>query len=232
MNLSVIIPSKTASNLVPCVEAVRKHEPHARIVVVDDGLDIDALSQSGDGDCWSCDNDPLRIVPGVKPFIFARNANLGIRAAAMWHDSDAVVLLNDDATLETPRGFTAMQHLAEWYPEYGVIGAVTNITGQPLQQPRNIGLREVPHIAFVCVLIPKRTIDKIGLLDERYSLDYGCEDLDYCEACTRAGLKIGVFDGCFVDHSKLRSTFRGNPQASLRFDKNKALFDAKWSVTA
>jgi hypothetical protein len=36
MNLSVSIPSRTASKLVPCVEAVRRHEPEARIVIVDD----------------------------------------------------------------------------------------------------------------------------------------------------------------------------------------------------
>jgi hypothetical protein len=104
-----------------------------------------------------------------------------------------------------------MQRAADLHPEYGVIGAVTNVTGQPLQQPHGIGLREVPHIAFVCVLIPRRTIDQVGLLDERYCLDYGVEDLDYCEACRRAGLKVGVFDHCYVDHGRLKSSFRGDP---------------------
>ena len=39
---------------------------------------------------------PAVALEGVKPFIFARNCNLGIRAAG----SDDVVLLNDDALLE------------------------------------------------------------------------------------------------------------------------------------
>ncbi len=36
--LAVVIPSKTPTNLVPCIEAVRKYEPKARLIVVDDGL--------------------------------------------------------------------------------------------------------------------------------------------------------------------------------------------------
>jgi hypothetical protein len=144
-----------------------------------------------------------------------------------------VILLNDDALLQTPGGFRALQSLADDFPEFGVIGAVTNVTGQPLQMPQGgNGLREVPHIAFVCVYIPRRTIDRVGLLDERYSLDYGCEDLDYCEACRRAGLKVGVFEGCFVDHASLESSFRGHPWASRSFARNKELFDQKWATAA
>ena len=216
MNLSVIIPSRTASNLISCIEAVRKHEPGVKIIVVDDTPDH-SLRLNPEG-------MPASIIAGAKPFIYARNCNLGIRAAG----SDDVILLNDDALLESPGGFTAMQHAARLYPDYGVIGAVTNVTGQPLQRPQGIGLRELPHIAFVCVLIPRLTIDRVGLLDERYCLDYGVEDLDYCEATRRAGLKVGVFDHCYVDHGSLTSSFRGDPHAPRSFARNKALFDEKW----
>ena len=220
MNLSVIIPSRTASNLIPCIEAVRRHETGVKIIVVDDTPD-QSLRLNAE---WA----PASIIPGVNPFIYARNCNLGILAAG----SDDVVLQNDDALLESPGGFTAMQQAASVHPEYGVIGAVTNVTGQTLQRPQGIGLREVPHIAFVCVLIPRRTIDRVGLLDERYCLDYGVEDLDYCEATRRAGLKVGVFDHCYVDHASLTSSFRGDPHAARSFARNKALFDAKWGPTA
>ena len=220
MNLSVIIPSRTAANLIPCVEAVRRHEPEARIVIVDDTPDL-SLAPRPD---WM----PAVTVEGVRPFIYARNCNFGIRTAG----SDDVILLNDDALLESAGGFTAIQRAAELHPEYGVIGAVTNVTGQPLQRPLGIGLREVPHIAFVCVLIPRRTIDRVGLLDERYCVDYGVEDLDYCEATRRAGLKVGVFDHCYVDHGSLTSSFRGDPSAPRSFARNKALFDAKWGIAA
>jgi len=224
--------------LIPCLRAVIQHEPTADVVIVDDGIDFDYCAPQIE-EINALKPKGLWTFPGKKPFIYARNVNIGIVAASGdegddfidQSKGDDVVLLNDDALLKSPGGFTALQYAAEEHPEFGVIGAVTNVTGQPLQFPKGIGLREVPHIAFVCVLIPRRTIDKIGLLDERYCLDYGVEDRDYCESVTRAGLKVGVHDGCFVDHGILTSSFRGGPHNQLSFQKNAGLFQQKWGVT-
>lgn len=218
-DLTVVIPSRSRSNLRPCVDAVREHEPECEIVVVwDESRGYDALEPSQD----------YRIVSVSSPFIYARNCNIGIGRAR----GNDVVLLNDDAILTTRRGLTGMQELAKWNEEIGILGATTNITGQPLQRPAGVGMRIVPHFAFVCVLIPGRTMDKVGLLDERYCLDYGCEDRDYCETVSRAGLKCAVDDGCFVDHSKLTSTFRGDPRASRSYQQNWNLFMQKWGAIA
>ncbi len=267
---TVIIPSRNAANLVACLGALRKHEPDCPVIVVDDGLewpsDVD----------WPIDG--VTLFEGVKPFVFARNCNIGIRAAG---DSD-VVLCNDDALLESPGGFQLLQRAALSRPDIGIIGATTNVTGQPLQyrfgkvrcrdcedrapfvecdEPgiwhgTSLGphrcyfwdsLRIVPHIAFVCVYLPRRTIRDLGAratytahslgvydgrftdgLDERYCLDYGCDDADYCEQVTRAGLKVAVHDGCYVDHGSLTSTYRGDPRAAKSFAQNYKLLMEKW----
>lgn len=225
MAFSIVIPSKSASNLVPCILAIREAGETARIVVVDDGVDFN------DWECSGLVNDDLNRlgverIDGVKPFVFARNINIGICAAG----DDDVILLNDDALLKDHMGFTRLSDASHANAEYGCIGAVTNFTGQPLQQPQWHGLRQVPHIAFVCVFIPRRTIDQIGFLDERYCLDYGVEDRDYCEAITRTGLKVGVLDTCFVDHASLTSSFRGHPESPKSFAKNYQLFKQKWGI--
>lgn len=212
--LACIIPSRNASNLVRCIAAVREHEPNVRIIVVDDGVDWAQayIIESGDLLADSA-------VRGVKPFVFARNVNIGIRAAG---DSDCIIL-NDDALLESPGGFSLLQRAAEENPEVGLVGAVTNVTGQIRQyrmQGPQAGLRIVPHIAFICVMLPRRTLDRFGLLDEDYCVDYGVEDRAYCETVARGGLKIAVHDGCFVDHASLTSTFRGDPKASRSFAEN------------
>lgn len=217
--ISVVIPSKTASNFVPCMTNVRKYQPDARVILVDDGVSPELVS------LWQFGGGPDLIVAGIKPFIFSRAMNMGIQVAG----DDDVVLCNDDALLKTKDGFAIMQHAAT-RDDIGIVGAVTNVTGQPLQQPKNIGLREVPHIAFVCVLIPRKTINRVGLLDERYCIDYGVEDLDYCYATRKAGLKVTVHDGCFVDHASLKSTFRGEPHTPKSYDKNLALFHKKWGI--
>lgn len=217
MSLSVVIPSKNAANLVPCVNAVRKCEPDISIRVVDDGLDTFSFLPRLD---WQ---PPVLFTLGAKPFIFARNCNLGIAAAG----KDDVILLNDDALLTTPGGFTAMQREAQEHPEFGLIASACNTVGNQNQWPRpGIGLREDPRmVCFVCVLIPRRTSDLVGLLDERFTA-YGYEDDDYCLRVRRAGLKIGIYDGCFVDHASLKSTFRGATPQPL--EPGRQIFIEKW----
>ena len=238
MNFTVIIPSRSASNLIPCVEAVRKHEPAVPIMVVDDGVDWDAAAFSSPlgfnlrtiAKQESSDEINaalgLKVIPGVSPFIFSRNCNLGIAACT----SD-VVLLNDDALLETPFGFHELEEASQARPEFGVISAVTNVTGNLAQQPKDIGLREEPRtLCFVCVYIPRATLDRVGPLDERFTA-YGWEDNDYCRRVREAGLKLGILDDCYVNHGALHSTFRGGPRAAGDIGAGREIYLAKWGDT-
>ncbi len=214
--LSVIIPSRTYSNVSQCVRDVYSMDGGHRIFVIDDGLSTR----------WLCREPQPEFIDGIKPFIFARAMNQGIVAAG----ADDLVLLNDDALLETPGGFTAMQRAAEEHPEYGVIAATCNNVGNRNQWPQGRGLRDDPRmVCFVCVLIPRRTIELVGLLDERFG-GYGMDDDDYCLRVRNAGLKIGIFDGCYVDHGSLKSTFRGDAGAGGDYRPNLELFKRKWGV--
>jgi hypothetical protein len=220
---SVIIPSRNVLNLVPCVEALYKLNGERRGIVIDDGPELDPWPEMLNGTV---------LVPGVKPFIFARNVNLGIDAAG----TDDVLLLNDDALLRTQRGFDAVASAAVGHPEFGVISATTNLGGVPEQQPQGTGLREVQRtVAFICVYIPRRVIDLIGALDERFGgrdargkVIYGWEDNDYCRRVREAGLKLGVHDGCYVDHGALHSTFRGSPRTGGDIEPGRQVYVAKW----
>jgi GT2 family glycosyltransferase len=167
-------------------------------------------------------------INGVKPFCFARNANIGIQAVA----PDDVILLNDDALLRSPGGFSGLELVSKANPEYGVIASTVDGVGNPNQQPRNRLihplLRDEPRmVCFVCVYIPRTTIDnhKIGLLDERYT-GYGLDDDDYCFSVREAGLKLGIWDGCFVNHSTLTSSYRGHG-VPASFQENMKLFIEK-----
>lgn len=219
MKYSVVIPSKNAKNLQACTEAVRRNEPDAPIVVVDDGLMNVVVPML------------VKFKPGVSPFVYARNINIGIRAAIEDEpDVDGVVLLNDDALLETPRGFAIMAEATVWHPDYGIIGATTKVTGNRNQFPKGIGLRDEPRmVTFICVYIPRSTIERVGLLDEEF-IHYGYEDDSYCLRVRRAGLKIGIHDGCYVDHGSLTSTFRGDPHTAADLRRNREIFIRKWGT--
>lgn len=220
-NLSVIIPSRVESNILACVRAVRAHEPTARIFVIDDGI-VPLSAENAE-----FLNAAVTRLPGIKPFCFSRNMNIGIRAAG----DDDVVLLNDDAILETPGGFGLLQKAAAENPEYGLIASTTNNVGNRNQLPGRPGLRMDPRMAcFVAVLIPRSTINAVGLLDERFTA-YGFDDDDYCLRVRMALLKIGILNECFVDHRSLKSTFRELTRtASERFGSGRDIFVEKWGA--
>lgn len=221
--LSVIIPSKTAANLSVCVRAIDNLDPDVRMIVINDGLEHHpAIVRE------------ISYIPGIRPFIFARNCNLGITAAG----KDDIVLMNDDAILKSTLGLSKMQRAAQTQG-WGLLSACTNVAGNPAQLPtegnRVRGLigptpgNSFPTVAFVCVFIPRSTIEKVGYLDERFTA-YGWDDNDYCRRVNMAGLKIGVHDGCFVDHGSLKSTFRGAAYASGDINEGRRIYLAKWKT--
>jgi GT2 family glycosyltransferase len=207
--LTVVIPSRNDINVQACIKTM---DTDLRIIIVDDGLSHpDKL-------------EGVQIIQGEKPFIFSRNVNIGIQAAGR----DDVIILNDDALLQSPDGFSILREAAAFRPEFGIIGSTSNAVGNRGQHPQRIGLREDPRmVCFVAVLIPRSTLDTVGFLDERFTA-YGFEDDDYCLRVRKAGLKIGVHDDCFVDHTSLTSTFRGDPLTSAQLAGGQSIFESKW----
>ena len=224
MNFRIVIPSANAGNLRECVKALYRAEPElapSDILVVDDGALTTCALDAERGRDYTL--DAVTWLQGEKPFIFSRNCNIGIVVAAP-HD---VILLNDDALLTTPGGFTALAQAAE-HQEYGVIAAATSSVGNPNQRPHAKGLRLEPRtVCFVCVYIPRRVIDRVGLLDERY-IHYGMDDDDYCLRVRNAGWSLGILDDCVMDHSTLHSSYRG--KGSGNFKPNMRLFVEKWGA--
>jgi GT2 family glycosyltransferase len=222
VSFKVVIPSSRASNLVPCVRAILAREPGLRqedIIVVDDGARAAAQASL----------PAVHWLTGITPFVFARNANLGITMA-----STDVVLLNDDTSLLTPRGFSLLAAETLRHPEIGICSAgIRGAVGNPNQlATRTPNLRhEARAIAFVCVFIPWRTYAQVGLFDERF-VGYGFEDNDYCARVQAEGLKIGIWDGCVVDHASLPSTFRTRRDLTLLFEQNRQLYRTKWGRDA
>jgi GT2 family glycosyltransferase len=136
--------------------------------------------------------------------------------------------------LTTPGGFTALMELMESRREFGVIAAASTWTGNRNQMPKAGGaLREDPRmVCFVAVAIPRRVLDIVGPMDERFGgfnekgeRIYGHCDDDMCLRIRRAGFKVGIFDGCVVDHSTLKSTFRSVP---CPLEPGRKLFIEKW----
>lgn len=218
--VKIIIPSARATNLTACVTSLCLCEPHldpADIIVVDDGARTGSERRL----------PPVTWVTGEQPFVFARNVNIGIRAAG---DAD-VIVLNDDARLTTSYGFTRWAGWLRGWDDLGLCSAaIEGTVCNPNQRPRRFAAfrGESSHLAFVCVYIPRATINAVGLLDERFT-GYGFEDFDYCRRVAQAGLRLVIWDGCVVDHSDDRSsTYRVRPDIDRLFEQSREQYLDKW----
>lgn len=214
----VVVLSANPENARRCVTAVLANEPSlnpSQIIVVDDGAGKDKSGPMAN----------VRWVKGKKPFNFARNANIGI--AASQRD---VILLNDDALLETEAGFTSLS--ARNDGQHIVSAAVKGVVGNPNQRPGRRGLRyEHLVLCFVCVHIPRDVLNAVGPLDETF-VGYGFEDNDYCDRARDAGYHLAILDDCVVAHGDdSRSSFRSAPDFLTLFEQNKSIYEKKRAAT-
>ncbi len=214
MSYSVIILSAKIDNVARCVAAIRQHQLGPRIIVVTDGIPEAALAAVA-GVEW---------VEGVQPFCYARNANLGIAAAG----ADDVILCNDDAILATLCGFNLLAAASE---HFAIVSAT--IRGRCCNRNQTLTTAEnhveCSMLAFVCVYLPRATIDQVGLLDERF-IGGTWEDNDYCRRVTEAGLLLGVCGGCVMIHDGADTTFAKKPNYHAILAENKKRFEAKWCL--
>jgi GT2 family glycosyltransferase len=144
---------------------------------------------------------------------FAGGINAGIRRAG----GEIIILLNSDTVC--PKGM--ITRLAAYFENdtpLGMIGPVTNAAGNEQAIYTNSpdadskimeglqyanGGRQTPanayRLDFFCVAIARKTIDKIGLLDEGFGQGY-YEDFDYSLRMKKAGLPLLVAEDVFIYH--------------------------------
>jgi len=65
-------------------------------------------------------------------------------------------------------------------------------------------VRDVDWLSGACMLIHRRTIERIGLLDPRYF--FSIEDVDYCRRAHDAGLRVVYYPMARIDHRIGRSS--------------------------
>jgi GT2 family glycosyltransferase len=171
---------------------------------------------------------------------FSAGNNIGINKAT----GDCIVLLNSDA-FPPPGMLKKLTAKLEGDNLIGMIGPVTNAAGneQLIATPEgdmslkiSAGLQfanagsysPIPayRLDFFCVAIPRRVIEKVGLLDESFGRGY-FEDLDYSLRVKAAGYQLLVAEDCFIYH-RGSSSFKKVPQeVKALLKKNKRIVSAK-----
>lgn len=156
-------------------------------------------------------------VKGVEPFVFARNANLGIAAAGRRD----VLLVNDDVQFTRRNTLSDLQRIAYSCPHIGVLSPqFIGCVGNPLQRCGGAGgalVYSSARLCFTCVYLKRSVLDKIGELDERFD-GYGGEDDDYCWRVQDASYRLAVTSEVIVKHG-----FRSLTRATTSFDRTAAV---------
>jgi len=148
---------------------------------------------------------------------FGGGSNLGI-LAAMADGSEAILLLNNDATLHE-EDVTSMLRTLSSDPGVGVVGptlwdadrllsaggrdiarhAVTHL--RPSQPPTSPV--DVDHVSGTAALVHRRVFGAVGLLDEDYF--FGAEMADLCLRARERGFRSVIDPGARAQHDLQRS---------------------------
>ncbi|MDI6773266.1 MAG: glycosyltransferase, partial [bacterium] len=241
---SIIIPTHNNLHLTRlCLDAIFRNTswPNYEIVVVDNASSDGTPAYLRD---LEARRENVRCIFNEENGGFARANNQGIAAA----DGDYLVLLNND-TLVTRGWLTIMIRHLETHRDVGMIGPATNLAGNEakinvdytnIEEMETFSERyarehagetlEMPMLGFFCVVIPRRVIDEVGFLDERFGIGM-FEDDDYSHRIRRAGYRLVCTDGAFVHHFHSATMRRFSEQEYLRmFEANRAKFEQKWNV--
>lgn len=137
-------------------------------------------------------------------------------------------VLNRDGTLQlacrrsipTPRvAFFRLTGLSRLFPKSKVM-AEYNMTYTSPEETHEVGA-----VSGAFLMIRRKAIDEIGLLDERFFM-YG-EELDWCLRAKRAGWKVMYYPEAQIVHYKGESTKYNSRKAAIEFYRAMYLFHKK-----
>ena len=148
--------------------------------------------------------------------------NLGITAC-----SGDVLVMNDDCQFIQPETLYTLQSLFVTHPHVGILSpsvdGVANGVWHTVQ-----AIQETNHyLSFVCVLIRRSMLEKIGLLDEKFTF-YGGEDVDLCRRAQHAGFKLAVTGLVTVAHKHASSSYIREHALELKREAANRYYVEKW----
>lgn len=232
---SIIIPTFNGKDLLKdCIYSIKRHtkEPF-EIIVVDNG--------SSDGTVDICRQEGITFISLASNVGFPAACNKGVKIAT----GDTILLLNNDVIV-TRNWLQNMLNCLNSETNIGIVGPLTNYASgkqqidmpytsleemsSQLNEPDAKKWLQVERIVGMCFLFKRELLDRIGLLDERYSPGH-FEDDDYCYRARNAGYTLRIAGDVFVFHHGSASFAKQDmSQVKHLIDKNRQKFMDKWGV--
>lgn len=224
-----------------CLHSIYRNttHPNYEVVVVDNA--------SADGTpAWlqefAAGHPGLKLILNEENLGFSAGNNQAARAAT----GDYLIFLNND-TIVTPGWVEHLMAYLEADPQIGLVGPVTNSTGNEARIPVNYrSARELDEfsnrraremagvcfdirsLALFCVIARREQFLSMGALDERFRVGM-FEDEDLAARYQLAGLRVVCAEDAFIHHF-WRAAFGKMDQDRYDrlFAENRAKFEEKW----
>ena len=232
----ILVNYNGEADTIECVQSLKRIEyDNYRIVLVDNGSEKPI---SAEGKTFLEKN--CHVICHDRNSGFAGGNNIGIRYA-LKEGAELILLLNNDTTVE-PDFLNVLVEQYEKDKETGALGGRINFYSDKEmiwyggghfdpedgwgrhERYRDICagktgiVREVTFITGCLMLIPARTIEKIGLLDDSLFLYF--EDVDFCCRITKAGMKMLYCEDAVIYHKVYGSTSGNNDIRYYYFLRN------------
>lgn len=241
----LILTWNDKASVLECLESILNIDyDNLRVVVIDNG------SEDGTQEALkSVYGDRIKLIENGKNLRFSRGNNAGIEYA-LREKADYLMLLNNDIVVD-PKMVRALVNVAEGDPSIGILGpkiyyyepkdqlwfaggSVSMFTGLC----KHIGIRETDngqydeikecdYVTGCALLIKRKVVEEIGLLDPVYLAYY--EDSDWCWRARLAGYrsvyvpegklwhKISISTGGQFTWYKIRNRIRSSFIFFLRY---------------
>ncbi|WP_051870806.1 glycosyltransferase [Geobacillus vulcani] len=221
-----------------CIESIRQYtrEGTYEIIVVD--------NRSTDGTVeWLQSQKDIRTIFNAKNVGFPKGCNQGIQIA----EGENILLLNNDVVV-TKHWLDHLLACLYSADDIGAVGPVTNSAAYYSTIPvRYTSIDEMHEFASqhnvldpnkweerlkligFCLLIKKEAIEKVGLLDERFTPG-NFEDDDYSVRLRQAGYRLMLCNDTFVHHYGSVSWKDDSSGYSKLLRENQKKFEKKWGV--
>ncbi|MGE5498606.1 MAG: glycosyltransferase [Syntrophothermus sp.] len=242
---SIIIPVFNQLNYtIECYENIERFTPETHEIIFVDNASTDGSKE------WlseiSKKNANCRVLSNTKNIGFPGAVNQGFLAAV----GKYIVVANNDIIV-TEGWLGRLKEIAESDPSIGLVGPISNrVSGVQLDKDaaykdvpemhkyaekisvdNKKRVFEFPRLAFLCTLIKKELIERIGGLDERFSPG-NYEDDDFCLRSQLAGYKAAVAQAVFIHHYGSKSfDSEGYDKHNNIREINAEKFKNKWGAS-
>lgn len=219
-----------------CIESIRKYTPKwsYEIIVVDNNSTDDTVN-------WLKQQKDIKTIFNNENLGFPKGCNQGIEIAT----GDNILLLNND-TIVTHNWLENLVECLYSSSDIGAVGAVTNncsyyqaiqVSYKSLEEMQVFARRfnvsnpdkweERLKLIGFCMLIKREVVEKIGLLDERYTPG-NYEDDDYSLRIRKAGYRLMLCQDTFIHHFGSVSFGENREKFIGLLHTNRQKFVEKW----